>query len=173
MITITARGRLAFQPELKLLGKGAVCEFKLLSTRMYKGQPVTEAVTFVCFDNVAEDFCGTTVKGQEIEATGVQETQHYEKDGVKRSFVKYRLTWFARGFKPRSEYNSSEQHEASEQSNYARPGQRSPAAAPRGNRYDNDREDRYPAQEVRPAPRRDGRSHQPDHDLEDDDPPYY
>lgn len=101
MITITAHGRLAHQPELKqITGGSVVCEFRLLSTRFSKGAEHTEAVTFFCYGEDAERFCDGSVKGQEIEATGVQETSSYTKDGQTRTFVKYRLTWFARGRKP-------------------------------------------------------------------------
>jgi single-stranded DNA-binding protein len=77
MIVINVHGRLAHQPELKMLGNGgAVCEFRLLSSRFAKGEEVTEAVTFFCFDAEAEKFCETAEKGQLISASGTQETLH-------------------------------------------------------------------------------------------------
>ncbi len=102
MISITATGRLAAQPELKMISGGhQVCEFRLLDSRFYKGQEITEAVTFFCYGEMAEEFCSTTVKGQEISATGTQETQTYTPaDGPTRNYVKYRLSWFSRGRKP-------------------------------------------------------------------------
>lgn len=102
MISITATGRLAHQPELKMIPGGSqVCEFRLLDSRLYKGQEVTEAVTFFCYGEMAEEFCSTTVKGQEISATGTQETQIYTPAaGPTRTYVKYRLSWFSRGRKP-------------------------------------------------------------------------
>lgn len=102
MISITATGRLAHQPELKMIPGGSqVCEFRLLDSRFYKGQEVTEAVTFFCYGEMAEEFCSTTVKGQEISATGTQETQIYTPAaGPTRTYVKYRLSWFSRGRKP-------------------------------------------------------------------------
>ena len=102
MIAISATGRLAHQPELKMLpGGGQVCEFRLLDSRFHKGHEITEAVTFFCFGEMAEEFCSTTVKGQEISATGTQETQSYTpKDGPAKLYVKYRLSWFHRGRKP-------------------------------------------------------------------------
>lgn len=102
MISISATGRLAAQPELKMIPGGSqVCEFRLLDSRYHKGQEVTEAVTFFCYGEMAEEFCSTTVKGQEISATGTQETQTYTPaDGPTRTYVKYRLSWFSRGRKP-------------------------------------------------------------------------
>jgi single-stranded DNA-binding protein len=101
MITISVHGRLAAQPELKMLGKTSVCEFRVLSTRFSKGEEHTEAVTFFCFDRDAEEICSTTVKGQEFDATGTQETSRYtDAGGNSKSYVKYRLTWFSRGRKP-------------------------------------------------------------------------
>jgi single-stranded DNA-binding protein len=102
MISISATGRLAHQPELKMIpGGGQVCEFRLLDSRFHKGQEVTEAVTFFCYGEMAEEFCSTTVKGQEISATGTQETQNYTPpNGTPRQYVKYRLSWFSRGRKP-------------------------------------------------------------------------
>lgn len=103
MIVITAQGRLSQQPELKLLpGGDSVCEFRLLSSRFSKGKELTEAVTFVCFDEEAERFCESTEKGQLISATGTQETNSYtDASGQTRTFVKYRLTWFEKGPRPR------------------------------------------------------------------------
>lgn len=102
MISITATGRLAHQPELEMIpGGGQVCEFRLLDSRLQYGQEVTEAVTFFCYGEMAEEFCSTTVKGQEISATGTQETRIYKPtDGPARYYVKYRLSWFSRGRKP-------------------------------------------------------------------------
>lgn len=103
MISISAVGRLAYQPELKMIpGGGRVCEFRILDSRFHKGQDVTEAVTFFCFDDMAEEFCSATVKGQEISATGTQETQTYTppNGGTSRTYVKYRLTWYRCGRKP-------------------------------------------------------------------------
>lgn len=108
MLMMTAHGRLAHQPELKLLpGGGVVCEFRLLTSRFAKGVEVTEAATFFCYGEVAEDFCSTTVKGQEIFATGHQETQQYTPPaGETKTFVKYRMSWFQRGRKPMGERSS-------------------------------------------------------------------
>lgn len=127
MITITAVGRLAAQPELKVLPNMQVCEFRLLSTRFSRGQEHTEAVTFVCFGEDAEEFAATCVKGQEISATGVQETQMYTPpNGTPRQYVKYRLTWFKRGRKP---YNG----ERSEGQNQGAPDASDRNQRPQGN----------------------------------------
>lgn len=102
MMMLTAHGRLAHQPELNLLPSGtAVCEFRLLSTRYGKGGVEhTEAATFICYGEMAENFCSTTEKGQEIFATGTQVTKEYEGAGGKKTYVKYQVTWFDRGRKP-------------------------------------------------------------------------
>ncbi len=101
MIVITAHGRLAHQPEVKILPGGtSSCEFRLLSTRFAKGEEHVEAVTFFCYGDEAERFCDNTEKGQLISATGTQETQHYRSGEQDKHFVKYRLTWFEKGPKP-------------------------------------------------------------------------
>jgi single-stranded DNA-binding protein len=102
MILITAHGRLAHQPELKLLpGGGCVCEFRLLSTRFAKNEEHVEAVTFFCFDDEAERFCEATEKGQLISASGTQETRTWtDGNGQSKSFVRYRLTWYEKGPRP-------------------------------------------------------------------------
>ncbi len=103
MIVITAHGRLAATPTLKTLANGAVCEFRLLSTRFAKNQEHTEAVNFFCYGEEAERFAESVEKGQLISATGTQETSNYtDKDGHAKSFVKYRLTWYERGARPMS-----------------------------------------------------------------------
>jgi single-stranded DNA-binding protein len=101
MIVITVHGRLAHQPEVRILPGGAsCCEFRLLSTRFAKGEEHVEAVTFFCYGEEAERFCENTEKGQLISATGSQETQRYQSHEVDKHFVKYRLTWFEKGPKP-------------------------------------------------------------------------
>lgn len=102
MILITAHGRLAHHPELKLLpGGGCVCEFRLLSTRFAKNEEHVEAVTFFCFDDEAERFCEATEKGQLISASGTQETRAWtDGNGQLKSFVRYRLTWYEKGPRP-------------------------------------------------------------------------
>lgn len=120
MIVITAQGRLAHQPELKLLPSGAgVCEFRLLSSRFTKGAEVTEAVTFICFGEEAERFCEGVEKGQLISATGTQETSTYkDAAGQTRTFVKYRLTWYQKGARPRGDRQAAD----------AAPAQRGPSS---------------------------------------------
>ena len=106
MILITVSARLAFQPELKLLpGGGSVCEFRLLDTRFAKGEEHVEAVTFFCYDALAEEFCEKCEKGQLIEAGGHQETQRYIPNGSQeeRTVVKYRMAWFKPGPRPRGQ----------------------------------------------------------------------
>lgn len=89
---------------------GTVCEFRLLSSRFAKGEEVTEAVTFFCFDDEAEKFCEATEKGQLISATGTQETSTYtDGGGTRKSYVKYRLTWYSKGARPRSAQQPNQQ----------------------------------------------------------------
>ena len=150
MISISATGRLAAQPELKMLPGGQqVCEFRLLDSRWHKGAAHVEAVTFFCFGEMAENFCSSTVKGQEISATGTQETQLYTpSDGRTVHYVKYRLSWFSRGRLPASEQRSQRQEghspnqEAGRQTavhkskDEHRGNQQASQAGPRGNEDD-------------------------------------
>lgn len=101
MINITASGRLAHQPELKMGRQTNFCEFRLLSSRYARGEEHTEAVTFFCYGDEAERFCEHTEKGQLIEATGAQETQRWtDASGAEHKAVKYRLTWWHAGPRP-------------------------------------------------------------------------
>jgi single-stranded DNA-binding protein len=101
MIVITAHGRLAHQPEVKLGPKTSFCEFRLLCTRFAGGGAHTEAVTFFCFGEEAERFCELTERGQLISATGAQETDRWTPaGGVERASVRYRLTWWQAGPRP-------------------------------------------------------------------------
>ncbi len=137
MISISATGRLAAQPELKMLPGGQqVCEFRLLDSRWHKGAAHVEAVTFFCFGEMAENFCSSTVKGQEISATGTQETQLYTPpDGRTVHYVKYRLSWFSRGRLPASEQRSQRQ-EGHKSKDEHRGNQQASQAGPRGNEDD-------------------------------------
>jgi single-stranded DNA-binding protein len=130
MINITASGRLAHQPELKMGRQTSVCEFRLLSSRYAKGEEHTEAVTFFCYGEEAERFCELTEKGQLIEATGTQETQRWtDAGGNEKTSVKYKLTWWQAG--PRSNRNR-QPHDHRDQAPAPRgnfQGQRSPAPA--------------------------------------------
>ena len=103
MIVITAHGRLADQPTVKIVGDSCVCEFRLLSSRWAKGDEVTEAVNFFVWGEEAERFCESTEKGQLISATGTQETSSYtDAQQQRKQFVKYRMTWYSKGARPRS-----------------------------------------------------------------------
>jgi single-stranded DNA-binding protein len=102
VIVITAQGRLAHQPELKMLRQTSVCEFRLLSNRFARGEEQVEAVTFFCYGEEAEAFCEGVEKGQLISATGTQESQRWtDSFGRERTIVKYRLTWWNAGPRPR------------------------------------------------------------------------
>jgi len=102
MIVITAHGRLAHQPELKMLRQTSVCEFRLLTNRFARGEEHVEAVTFFCYGEEAEVFCERVEKGQLISATGSQESQRWtDGSGQERTFVKYKLTWWEAGPRPK------------------------------------------------------------------------
>lgn len=102
MIVITAQGRLAHQPEVRMLPQGCVCEVRLLSNRFARGQEHVEAVTFFCYDEEAEIFCERTEKGQLISATGTQETHRWtDSSGQERTSIKYKLTWWEAGPRPK------------------------------------------------------------------------
>ena len=130
MIVITVQGRLAHQPEVQI-GRGKPwTEFRLLSNRYAHGEEHVEAVTFVCFGDHAERFCELTQKGQQIDATGTQETSRWtDKDGQQRTSVRYVLTWWQAGPKPRS--------------------QQQPAASPM--RYPQERRQRAPSESAQAA----------------------
>jgi len=104
MIVITVQGRLAHQPEVQI-GRGKPwAEFRLLSNRYAHGEEHVEAVTFVCFGDEAERFCELTQKGQVINATGTQETRRWtDQGGQQRTSVRYVLTWWQAGPRPRSQ----------------------------------------------------------------------
>lgn len=104
MILITVSGRLAAAPELKLLpGGGKACEFRVLSSRFAAGKEHTEGVNFVAYGELAERLSDGSVKGQQIELTGTQETRHWTgTDGSEKSFTRFQVTWFQKGFKPRA-----------------------------------------------------------------------
>jgi len=109
VILITASGRLAHQPEIKIGRQTSFCEFRLLSTRFGRGEEHTEAVTFFCYGEDAERFCESTEKGQLIDASGTQETQRWhDAGGQERTAVKYKLTWWQAGPRP----NRSKQPQA-------------------------------------------------------------
>ena len=102
MISISVVGRLAQQPALQLLGDGTqVCEFALLSSRFYYDKEITESATFFCYGDMAEEISSSTVKGQEMSVSGIQETRIYRSSaGPQKRFVRYRLTWFQFGRRP-------------------------------------------------------------------------
>jgi single-stranded DNA-binding protein len=141
MINITASGRLAHQPELKMGRQTNVCEFRLLSSRYARGEEHTEAVTFFCYGEEAERFCELTEKGQLIEATGTQETQRWtDASGTEKTAVKYKLTWWQAG--PRSNRNrpAGDSREQSQAPRGSYQGQR-PAAAARPPARDGQQDD--------------------------------
>lgn len=106
MILIKADGRLAHEPELTLLPRGAVCEFRVLDTRYSKDGEQTEAVTFFCFGDDAEWFCQNAMKGQIVHVAGTQETRIWKPEGSDKAkhFVRYRTSrdFIQLGPRPRS-----------------------------------------------------------------------
>lgn len=104
MIVVNGNGRLAATPVLKPLQDGCVCEFRLLSSRFARGEQITEAATFFCFDQEAERFCEMAEQGQFVFATGIQETSYWvdRVSQERKSFVKYRLTGWELGPRPKS-----------------------------------------------------------------------
>lgn len=132
MINITAVGRLAHQPELRTGRQTSFCEFRLLSTRFARGEQHTEAVTFICYAEEAERFCEMTEKGQLIEATGTQETQRWtDSSGAEHRTVKYKLTWWSAGARPRSRGEAEERNPQRTPAPYGAPRRDSEAAAGR------------------------------------------
>ena len=151
MIHITASGRLAHQPELKMGRQTSFCEFRLLSSRYAKGEEHTEAVTFICFGEDAERFCEITEKGQIIEAAGEQETQRWtDAGGTEHKAVKYKLTWWSAGPRPNRSRQQGDSNNAtsaprvaySNRGAAAAPAPRPPARA--ANRSDDDGRERVP-----------------------------
>ena len=134
MIKIDAQGRLAHTPEMKMVGRSnQVCEFRLLTTRWAQQKEHVEAVTFFCWNEEAEAFCRNTVKGQLISATGVQETSEYvDANGQKKTFVKYRLTWWQGGLKPQSAYANNAERRAERAPQGRQPPERQDGARPQG-----------------------------------------
>lgn len=130
MINITASGRLAHQPELKMGRQTSCCEFRLLSSRYAKGEEHTEAVTFFCYGEEAERFCEATEKGQLIEATGTQETQRWtDAGGNEQKAVKYKLTWWHAGARPNRNRQPNDNREQAPAPRGNFPGQRASAPA--------------------------------------------
>lgn len=129
MFTLIAFGNVAKQPVVELIGTNgtAKCEFTLLSDRYYRGESITEAATFVAFGEDAERFAEYVVKGQHVEVTGYQETSRWkDAQGQEHVRVRYHMTHFVPGRKPKSEYagRNSEQESQPPRAPY-RPAQSS------------------------------------------------
>jgi single-stranded DNA-binding protein len=133
VIIICIEGRLAHEPELKLLsGNHNVCEFRLLETRFTREGEVTEAVTFFCFGEDAEWFCQNAMKGQLIQVAGKQETRSYTPSGSEQTkhFVRYRTN---RDFiELRARPSSARQSESGAPSRSREGGSRTRSAKPAG-----------------------------------------
>lgn len=89
---MVAVGRLAHLPELRFGQQVPFCEFRLLATRKTRREDVTEAVTFICFGEEAEEFCELAQKGERIWAEGWQETHRWtDSGGQARTTTKFSL----------------------------------------------------------------------------------
>lgn len=131
MIIITAQGRLAHQPELKMGRNMPWTEFRLLDSRYSGGEEHTEAVSFVAFGEDAERFCESTEKGQLISATGTQETSRWKDSaGADRTSVRYVLTWWQGGARPARSRQAAQQEPPGQNGRDAPYQRRAPAAAP-------------------------------------------
>jgi single-stranded DNA-binding protein len=117
-IYVVASGRLAAQPELQAIGNNGnvKTEFRLLCGRK---NAVTEAISFFAFGDDAIRLCENAVKGQEIECSGHQETSHFTgSDQQPRTYVRYRLTHFTLGYKPRVQSDQTDGEAGGARNNY-------------------------------------------------------
>ena len=98
---MNATGRLAHEPQLNV-GRGMPwTEFRLLDNRFKAGEPIVEAVTFVAFGELAEQFCQRVEKGQVIHAWGHQQTEKFTgNDQVERIRTRFVLFEFVPGPRP-------------------------------------------------------------------------
>lgn len=96
MITITASGFCPRQPDLRPIRENLFkCEFDICSRRNTKVDgawtSVVESVTFVAWNDEARRLAEHLTAGSEITAVGSQETSTWEKDGVQKTRVLYKL----------------------------------------------------------------------------------
>ena len=98
---MNATGRLAHEPQLNV-GRGMPwTEFRLLDNRFKAGEQIVEAVTFVAFGVLADQFCQRVEKGQVIHAWGHQQTEKYTgSDQVERTRTRFVLFEFVPGPRP-------------------------------------------------------------------------
>jgi len=99
MITVTAFGHVAKQPELKVISPTAKkCEFDVLDKRSVKeaGEwvEVVESATFVAWGDDAEYLAERLVPGRELEVVGIQETSRWMDGDVQRKRITYRVVHF-------------------------------------------------------------------------------
>lgn len=99
--TMQAVGRLAHEPALTLGRNGPFVEFRLLDSRRTRDGEVTEAVTFIAYDALAEEVCERLEMGQLVHAWGSQATDRWQdQQGKDQMRVRFRLFHFEPG--PRS-----------------------------------------------------------------------
>lgn len=131
MIIVTAHGRLAFEPELKMGHNANWCDFRVLSTRFAGGEEHVEAMEFVVFGDDAEWFCQRLVKGQLISVSGTQTTRRWtDQSGAARTSVKYIATWWEAGPKPRQDAQGATRRDAASGGQQRQEQSRPPHAPP-------------------------------------------
>jgi single-stranded DNA-binding protein len=99
MMTITATGFIAQQPELLTVGDrhARKCEVAVVDSRWISvngnAQRIWERVVFVAWDEQAEKLASILETGSHVCCTGLLETHHWtDKKGNRRSNPRYRLT---------------------------------------------------------------------------------
>ena len=103
MMTACGTGRFVREPELKEVGETCVCEFSLAVNEFRKvngeRRKFAHFFDFVAWDKAAKvivEYCG---KGDELEFRATPRQDKWEKDGVKRSKIMFRLDDFVFGRK--------------------------------------------------------------------------
>lgn len=114
MITVTATGFMGEKPQLQVVGTTSQkVEFDVIWGRraFSAGQWKTawERATFVAWGEEAERVAGSLDKGSNVSCTGLQETSEWaDRDGNKRSKVKFRLTAWIKHHNPRPQDAASQ-----------------------------------------------------------------
>ena len=107
MISVTATGFIGEKPQLQVVSATSQkVEFDVIWGRraFSAGQWKTawERATFVAWGEEAERIAGSLDKGSNVSCTGLQETSDWaDRDGNKRSKVKFRLTAWIKHHNPR------------------------------------------------------------------------
>lgn len=107
MISVTATGFIGEKPQLQVVSASSQkVEFDVIWGRraFSAGQWKTawERATFVAWGEEAERIAGSLDKGNNVSCTGLQETSEWtDRDGNKRSKVKFKLTAWIKHHNPR------------------------------------------------------------------------